>query len=254
MTEEMWLSSNDLRVFLDYLYAKQGPKNRKLQLLGCGLCRRQERHLRRSDGMPHLLNRMELFADGELGRDELRATRKHVQSRSGATWNFGYEREMPTSALGYAVLELAAWFIIDPERAFEPFYSYEHEGDMPNEWHDGEQFPYPHRIARIVADSIDSDVETAEGWSFEREQQLLVVRDIFGNPFRPITIDPRWLTSIVLDLSRTIYAERAFEKMPILADALMDAGCDCDEIINHCRGAGPHVRGCWVVDLLLGKS
>ena len=78
--------------------------------------------------------------------------------------------------------------------------------------------------------------------------------DIFGNPFRPITLDPRWLTSSVLDLSRTIYDERVFERMPIIADALMDAGCDSEEIINHCRGPGPHVRGCWVVDLLLGKE
>ena len=81
-----------------------------------------------------------------------------------------------------------------------------------------------------------------------------LLRDIFGNPFRPVTIDPRWLTSTVIDLADAIYTERAFDRMPILADALMDAGCDSEEIINHCRGPGPHVRGCWVVDLLLGKE
>jgi hypothetical protein len=80
------------------------------------------------------------------------------------------------------------------------------------------------------------------------------IRDIFGNPFRPVALDPRWLTSTVLDLARTIYEERVFERLSILADALMDAGCDTGEIINHCRGPGPHVRGCWVVDLLLGKE
>lgn len=80
------------------------------------------------------------------------------------------------------------------------------------------------------------------------------VLDIFGNPFRPVTLDPRWLTSSVLDLANGIYEERAFERMPILADALMDAGCASDDIIQHCRSDGPHVRGCWVVDLLLGKS
>ena len=81
-----------------------------------------------------------------------------------------------------------------------------------------------------------------------------LLRDIFGNPFRPVTIDPRWLTSTVIDLADVIYAERAFDRLPILADALMDAGCDSEEIINHCRGPGPHVRGCWVVDLLLKKE
>jgi hypothetical protein len=73
--------------------------------------------------------------------------------------------------------------------------------------------------------------------------------DIFGNPFRPIALDPRWQSSTVLDLARTIYDQRTFENMPILG-----AGCDSDEIIQHCQGPGPHVRGCWVVDFILGKS
>ncbi len=81
-----------------------------------------------------------------------------------------------------------------------------------------------------------------------------IVRDIFGNPFRPVTIDPRWLTATVIDLADAIYADRAFDRMPILADALMDAGCDSEEIIAHCRGDAPHVRGCWAVDLVLGKE
>jgi hypothetical protein len=79
------------------------------------------------------------------------------------------------------------------------------------------------------------------------------LRDIFGNPFRPVTVDPAWLTSDVLLLARGMYEDRAFDRMPILADALQDAGCDSDDVLNHCRGPGPHVRGCWVVDLVLGK-
>jgi hypothetical protein len=80
------------------------------------------------------------------------------------------------------------------------------------------------------------------------------LRDIFGNPFRPVIADPRWLTSNVTDLARTIYDERAFDRLPILADALMDAGCADEAILSHCRSEGPHVRGCWVVDLVLGKT
>ena len=80
------------------------------------------------------------------------------------------------------------------------------------------------------------------------------VRDIFGNPFRPVTFDPRWRTSDVLGLARAIYDDRAFDRMPILADALMDAGCADEQVLGHCRGDGPHVRGCWVVDLVLGKE
>jgi hypothetical protein len=84
--------------------------------------------------------------------------------------------------------------------------------------------------------------------------QCTLLRCIFANRFRPVTLDSRWLSSTVLDLARTIYDERVFERLPILADALMDAGCDSEEILKHCHSEGPHVRGCWVVDMLLGKE
>jgi hypothetical protein len=69
-----------------------------------------------------------------------------------------------------------------------------------------------------------------------------------------VTLDPNWRTSTVLALAQGIYDERAFDRLPILADALEDAGCDNEEMLAHCRGAGPHARGCWVVDLVLGKA
>jgi hypothetical protein len=88
----------------------------------------------------------------------------------------------------------------------------------------------------------------------ELAAQSVLLRCIFGNPFRPVTIDPRWLTSTVLDLTTAIENGQPFDRLPILADALQDAGCDNDEIIAHCRSAGAHARGCWVVDLVLGKE
>jgi hypothetical protein len=82
-----------------------------------------------------------------------------------------------------------------------------------------------------------------------------LVRDIFGNPFRPVTFDADWRTSTVVALAKQMYESRDFSAMPILADALQDAGCENDDILKHCRDAkGVHVRGCWVVDLVLGKS
>ena len=77
--------------------------------------------------------------------------------------------------------------------------------------------------------------------------------DIFGNPFRPVTF-PAWRTDTVLSLARQMYESRDFYPMPILADALQDAGCDNNDVLNHCRQPGEHVRGCWVVDLILGKQ
>ena len=85
--------------------------------------------------------------------------------------------------------------------------------------------------------------------------QLATLRDIFGNPFRPVAFAPAWRTSDVLLLARGIYDERAFDRMPILADALQDAGCTNEDILSHCRDASAaHVRGCWVVDHVLGKE
>jgi hypothetical protein len=84
-------------------------------------------------------------------------------------------------------------------------------------------------------------------------EQLPNLRDIFGNPFRPVEFAANWRTSNVTELARTVYHERAFDRMPILADALMDAGCEDEQIIGHCRSDGPHVHGCWLLDLILGK-
>jgi hypothetical protein len=81
-----------------------------------------------------------------------------------------------------------------------------------------------------------------------------LIIDIIGNPFRPVVLDPTWLTSTVVALAAGIYGEKAFDRMQILADALQDAGCEDSDVLEHCRDGLPHVRGCWVVDLLLGKE
>ena len=88
----------------------------------------------------------------------------------------------------------------------------------------------------------------------EARAQKKILHDIFGNPFRRVVIDAAWLTTTAVAIATGIYADRAFDRMPILADALEEAGCTNADVLLHCRGAEPHVRGCWVVDLLLGKE
>jgi hypothetical protein len=108
-----------------------------------------------------------------------------------------------------------------------------------------------------VAIAAVLELTTATGWEHLEEKaaaQAPLLRCIVGNPFRPVSIDPSWLTSTVVALVHGIYDDRAFDRLPILADALEDAGCDHPDILGHCRGVGPHARGCWVVDLVLGKS
>src|SRR5262249_42219255 len=84
--------------------------------------------------------------------------------------------------------------------------------------------------------------------------QLTFLRDIVGDPFHPVTFKLAWRTSNVTALGQSIYDDRAFDRLPILADALEDAGCDNADILNHCRQPGVHVRGCWALDLILGKE
>jgi hypothetical protein len=88
----------------------------------------------------------------------------------------------------------------------------------------------------------------------ERERELAL--ELIGpNPFRPVTFAPEWHTDTAVSLARTMYDSREFSAMPILADALQDAGCDNEQILAHCRDANQvHVRGCWVVDLVSGKE
>ncbi len=85
-------------------------------------------------------------------------------------------------------------------------------------------------------------------------EQAQLLREFLGNPFRPVAFSTSWRTDTAVTLARQMYDSRDFSAMPILADALQDAGCDSADVLDHCRGPGPHVRGCWVVDLVLGKE
>jgi hypothetical protein len=108
--------------------------------------------------------------------------------------------------------------------------------------------------AALSAAEQDYDTEVEAGRQQAAERQAQLVRCVFGNPFRPVSAEPSWLTSTVLALAEGIYKEAAFDRLPILSDALLDAGCDNHDILTHCRSDGQHVRGCWVVDLLLEKE
>lgn len=117
-------------------------------------------------------------------------------------------------------------------------------------------------LATMLAEEIDyrdglhavrATAGLADG-AAERAAQSHLLRDVFGNLFRPVRLGPQWRTAAVTDLACRIYDDRAFDRFPLLADALMEAGCADEQVIGHCRSDGPHVRGCWVVDLVLGKT
>jgi hypothetical protein len=109
-------------------------------------------------------------------------------------------------------------------------------------------FDAARRCARHVALAAPDNAELL---------QCRLLRDILGNPFRPVDLDPSWLRWQDRGLqrkARAIYDERRFEELPALGDALQQAGCTDAAVLAHCREPGEHVRGCWVVDLLLGKK
>jgi hypothetical protein len=94
----------------------------------------------------------------------------------------------------------------------------------------------------------------AAGWGPLRAAQASLLRCLLGNPFRPARLDPAWRTRTVQAVAQVIYDEHDFGMVAVLADALEDAGCESAEFLAHCRLPGEHARGCWVVDLVLGKQ
>jgi hypothetical protein len=116
----------------------------------------------------------------------------------------------------------------------------------------------PEVAARNAARSAQAGVASNPTLGTEAGELLAqagLVRDIFGpQQFLQISVDQTWMTPALVQLAQAIYNDRSFGRMPEMADALHDAGCDNDEILRHCRGLGPHMRGCWVVDSILGKK
>jgi hypothetical protein len=109
------------------------------------------------------------------------------------------------------------------------------------------------RVAGFLAAKRSLDPAHLAAEAAEPPHQAALVREIFGNPARPVRFSPSWRTDTALLLANQMYESRDFSAMPILADAIQDAGCDSAGVLTHCREPAPHVRGCWVVDLVRDK-
>jgi len=225
MTEADWLAATDPEPMLYFLKGK--VSDRKLRLFAAACCRRVL-HAADEDekGSVLLVQLAERHADGRAGEAELTGV---------PAPEFGSGRPFETAARLAATAGNPAWNAADAAKmAGLVVGGVAYAG---NTWD-----------ARIAIRAVMTARRREAGG------QAVVLRDIFGDPFRPVPADPSWLTSTVVTLARQMYESRDFGAMPILADALMDAGCSGEGILDHCRGDGPHVRGCWVVDLVLGKE
>jgi hypothetical protein len=123
-----------------------------------------------------------------------------------------------------------------------------------NLYDDEEGFNQVYAAYMCYMESDVSLITLSHGRFLANKHVATLLRDIFGNPFRPVTFAPEWRTEAAVGIAAKMYDSRDFGNMPILADALQDAGCEHADILAHCREPGTHVRGCWVVDLVLGKA
>jgi hypothetical protein len=222
MTEAEWLACADPQKLLAFLRGR--ASDRKLRLFACA-CYRMRGGFGgdRARGAAEVAER---YADGLATPGELEAARRDAGanfaqaevSYQGALASFGayYDAADEYAAAGAALASTAP----------------------------------------AVGNAAGLSGEAA--YDFRGDYDALLLRDVFGNPFRPPpAIDPAWLAwngGTVRKLAEAIYDDRSFDRLPVQADALEDAGCADAELLGHLRGPGPHVRGCWALDLILGKE
>jgi hypothetical protein len=222
MIEAEWLTCTDPTAILEFLRGK--ASDRKLRLLAVASGRRCTWHLK-TKGNRRAIEVGEAFADGRATAEELASVLAEAESWVG-------DVAVPI-ALGAAMGVVTDACEEQGRRAGEAAWDF---GESRNAY-----------------------------WVAERKAQAALLRCVFPYPFRPSSSLAQavlaWNDGTVRRIAEGIYEERRMpdgtfdaSRLAILADALLDAGCDHDDLIQHCRSDGPHVRGCWAVDLILGKS
>jgi hypothetical protein len=228
MTEAEWLAATDPMPMLEFLRGK--ASDRKIRLLLCAIGRLMpDCYVREEEAAA--LQIAERYADSQATLDEL----NHCRNQLKRIWVRNSSKYVP---IGWSSLLVCSRRMV-MQSCFE-------------------------LCSRTVrARIVETGAEPT--WERDRQQRQTLLRrerpifarllcELLGNPFRPMLVNPDWLTSTVVSLAEGIYADRSFDRLPILADALQDAGCENDDILDHCRQPGEHVRGCWVVDLLTGRG
>jgi hypothetical protein len=225
MTEEQWLACDEALALFDFLPDRVSI--RKMRLLACACARRLWPALAKEARLS--LEVAERYADGLASRQELRDAR-------GPNYS-GVRADNCASLAAY------------PSQGLR------------------------RQVRGVLVQAVSSASADEDGWvrrtipaieAAEKAAQVALVRDIFGNPFRPVAVDPAWLKwerGATPKLAEGCYEQRCLPagtldiaRLSVLADALQDAGCDDADILTHLRSPGPHVRGCWALDLVLGRQ
>ena len=234
MNEEQWQTGTNPSAMLVYILDKASP--RKLRLFVCA-CARQLWDRFRDPRSRAGIEIAERFADEQASEPERQAAwARALEAQAAASWDATLDA-IVAACPTYADLTLAGMRVIEA-------------------------------VVRVHARRAAMAVARKGGWRalrqtresaalLARSRQCDLLRDLFGNPWRPVTVDPIWLawgSATVPHIARVLYEEQGFDDLPILADALEEAGCSDEAILDHCRAGGEHARGCHVLDALLGRS
>lgn len=197
--------------------------DRKLRLFACACWRLRSWQLLSEEGGRKAVETSERYADGLATDQELRAARRRI----------GQELAALAGDMGQG----DQWLAVSPKACQAIYEAWE---------------------AATWAQALPGSVEEFRNreWHAAQRQEFLcaLLRDIFGPwPYHSVTMEPSWRTPAVLALAQVIYDQRSFERLPKLAQFLEAAGCTDPDLLDHLRGPGPHVRGCWVLDAVLAK-
>jgi hypothetical protein len=257
MTENEWLERDEWpeRMLLELHKAcTEGQvriSERMLRLFCCACCRRVE-NVVRDDRVLKAIDVVERHVDGLATDDELQLAGDAIERALEESYEEGFR--ITPGDFNWLVVPIPSLHLIEAAA-----YA---AGRTPGGILMGGWFA----LAMLAAMKCRLAVTHAASEAGKDHQpvtqavlvrHLCLLRDCLGNPFRPVSLNtawPAWNDGIIPKLAQSIYEELAFERMPILADALEEASCTNPDILNHCRSHEEHVRGCWVVDLILGKK
>jgi hypothetical protein len=242
MTEAQWLACADPKEMQAFVRGGKKISARQLRLLACVCCRRVW-HLLQDERGRHAVEAAESFAEGHIKKKKLAAAEGDAEAAYYEALN--ELRQVNPSASGDDS---------SPSPAAARLSAMESAcvASMPTQ----EMVAQTSRLVAAAAGGVWRTPERED----ELKHHADLLRDIAGNIFHRVTAEPHWRTADVRGLAESAYENRVLPggeleptQLCILADALEDAGCDAEALLAHLRSEGPHVRGCWAVDLILGK-
>jgi hypothetical protein len=267
MNETTWLRAGTLLPLLVYLRGTESPppqpcenislpegtlyggssprlSPRKLRLFALACCRRLWR-FPLDEVSRTILAAFGRYAEGKTGWGEYRAVcdtfvRPLQSPPATSVYPLSARRWTDEATGAFRAAREASWIVASRGAPSVPTWVLDTCASFPDDWD-----------CRIVG---VRDPAWQAARNAEEKEQVELLRHVIGNPFRPVAVDPAWLYAndgVAHKIVQVIHGEQRYEDLPFLADALEDAGCTNTDLLDHCRGPGPHFRGCWAVDLLV---